>query len=147
LAGTMFVYLFLQLLVFVHGRRWAYIDTGWGAWYLLEVLGLVALPTYLFLHGYSRGRLGMIRVAAILTLVGIVINRLNVSVIAFKWYAPVPYVPSWQEVVVTLGVISAEIWVFRWIVSRMPVLDRAFSTTRRETSFRPVTAAAVPATK
>jgi hypothetical protein len=28
-----------------------------------------------------------------------------------------------MEIVVTLGVISAEIWVFRWIINRMPVLD------------------------
>ena len=124
-AATMFVYLFLQLLVFVHGQRWTYMQTGWGAWYLLEVAGLVALPIALFLHGHVRRNVAVIRVAAILTLAGIVLNRLNVSVIAYKWVAPVPYVPSWQEVVVTLGVISAEIWVFRWIVNRMPVLDRA----------------------
>jgi Ni/Fe-hydrogenase subunit HybB-like protein len=89
----------------------------------------------------------MIRVAAILTILGIILNRLNVSVIAYRWYAAVPYVPSWQEIVVTLGVISAEIWVFRWVVNRMPVLDRAFSTRKRETPFGPEAAVAVPATK
>ena len=51
------------------------------------------------------------------------LNRLNISVIAFKWYLPVRYVPTWQEIVVTLAVLSAEIWVFRWVVNRMPVLD------------------------
>ncbi len=50
------------------------------------------------------------------------LNRLNVSVIAFKWYAAEHYVPTWMEIVVTLGVISAELWVFRWVVNRMPVL-------------------------
>jgi len=34
-AGTMFVYLFMELLVFVHGQHWALLSTGWGAWYLL----------------------------------------------------------------------------------------------------------------
>ncbi len=140
-AGAMFVYLFLQLLVFVHGGRWSYLASRWGAWYLFELVGLVALPVFLFLHGYRHGRIGVIRVAAILTLAGIVLNRLNVSVIAFKWYAPVPYVPSWEEVVVTLGVISAEIWVFRWIVNRMPVLDPA----RRTRASRLGAVAAVPA--
>ena len=28
-----------------------------------------------------------------------------------------------MEIVVTLAVIFAEIWVFRWIVNRMPVLS------------------------
>ncbi len=43
--------------------------------------------------------------------------------IAFKWDAPVHYYPSWQEIVVTLMIIFAEIWVFRWIVLRMPVMS------------------------
>jgi Ni/Fe-hydrogenase subunit HybB-like protein len=146
-AGTMFVYLFLQLLVFVHEARWDYLGSGWGAWYLMELVGFVALPVFLFLHGHNHGKLGMIRVAATLTLVGIVLNRLNVSVIAYRWYAPVPYVPSWQEIVVTLGVISAEIWVFRWVVGRMPVLDRAFSTRERETTFGFEAVAAASATR
>ncbi len=124
-AGTLFVYLFLQLLVFVHGQKWEYLTTGWGAWYLLEVIGFVALPSWLFLHGVARKSSNVIRTAAVLTLVGIVLNRLNISVIAFKWYLPVRYVPSWQEIVVTLAVLSAEIWVFRWVVNRMPVLDSA----------------------
>jgi Ni/Fe-hydrogenase subunit HybB-like protein len=122
-AGTLFVYLFLQLLVFVHGQKWEYVTTGWGAWYLLEVIGFVALPSWLFLHGVARKSSNVIRTAAVLTLLGIVLNRLNISVIAFKWYLPVRYVPSWQEIVVTLAVLSAEIWVFRWVVNRMPVLD------------------------
>ena len=49
-------------------------------------------------------------------------NRLNVTTIGFKWYEPVRYFPSWMEVEVTLAVIFAEIWVFRWIVNRLPVL-------------------------
>jgi len=126
-GATMFVYLFLKVLVFVHGQRWEYLGTGWGAWYLFEILGLVAVPAAVFVYGYRRRALAPIRVAAVLTLLGIVLNRLNVSVIAFKWNAAVHYVPSWMEIVVTMAVISAEILVFRWIVNRMPVLGAAGS--------------------
>jgi hypothetical protein len=121
-AGTMFVYLFMQILTFVHSQNWPYLATGWGAWYLLELVGFVALPMALFLVGTKNGGVWLIRAGAILTIFGIILNRLNVTVIGFKWYAPVRYVPSWQEIVVTLAVISAEIWVFRWVVNRMPVL-------------------------
>jgi len=76
----------------------------------------------LFTLGMRNANLRLIRVAAVLALVGIILNRLNISVIAFKWYAAVRYVPSWMEIAVTLAVISAEILVFRWIVNRMPVL-------------------------
>ena len=122
-TAVMFVYLFAQLLVFVHAQRGPYLFTGWGAWYLLELLGFVAVPAVLYGIGCQRQRLDIVKVAAVMTLLGIILNRLNVSVIAFKWYAPVRYVPTWMEIVVTLGVISAEIWVFRWVVNRMPVLD------------------------
>jgi Ni/Fe-hydrogenase subunit HybB-like protein len=124
-ATVMFAYLALQLLVFVHQQRGAYLATGWGAWYLLELLGFVAVPAVLYAMASHQHHAGLIKVAAVLTLVGIVLNRLNVSVIAFKWYAAVRYVPTWMEVVVTLAVISAELWVFRWVVNRMPVLDFA----------------------
>jgi Ni/Fe-hydrogenase subunit HybB-like protein len=133
-AGTMFVYLFLQLLVFVHGQRWSYLGTGLGAWYLLEMVGLVALPAALFIQGYRSRDLRVIRTAAVLTLLGIVLNRLNVSVIGFKWYAPVRYIPSWMEIEVTLAVIAAELWVFRWVVNRMPVLGTAVGLVREEPS-------------
>jgi Ni/Fe-hydrogenase subunit HybB-like protein len=122
-AGTLFVYLFLQVLVFVHGQKWQYLSTGWGAWYLLEIVGFVMIPIGLFLLGVAKKSSRVIGTAAVLSLIGIILNRLNISVIAFKWYLPVRYVPTWQEIVVTLAVLSAEIWVFRWVVNRMPVLD------------------------
>jgi Ni/Fe-hydrogenase subunit HybB-like protein len=131
-AGTMFVYLFLELLVLAHGRHWSLLGTGWGLWYLLEVVGFLAIPACLFLFAYRSRNLSLVRVAGAMTLIGILLNRLNVSVIAFKWYAPQHYVPSWQEVVVSLAVVSAEIWVFRWVVNRMPVLAMAGEARREE---------------
>ena len=121
-AGTMFAYLFLKLLEFVHGQEWVYLGTTWGTWYLIEVVGFVALPMVLFFVGVQRGSVRMIHVAAIPTIIGIVLNRLNVSMIAFKWYAPEREWPTWQEVVVALAIIFVSIWVFRWVVHRMPVL-------------------------
>jgi Ni/Fe-hydrogenase subunit HybB-like protein len=125
-AGAMFAYFFLKMLIFMHGRHWEYLHTGWGLWYLVEIIGLVLIPCYLFLRGAMYKNLTVIRVAAMLTIIGIIINRLNYSVIAFKWYIPLPahYVPSWMEIVTTLAIVFAEIWVFRWIVTRMPILRK-----------------------
>ncbi len=120
-AIAMFVYYFFKLLVFLHEGHWSELDTPWGWWFLVEVLGLVLLPCILYAFGARHRSLGIIKVAAVLTLIGIVVNRLNISVIAFNWQAPVHYIPSWQEIVVTLMIIFLEIWVFRWVVTRMPV--------------------------
>ena len=121
-TGAMFAYFFLQILVFVHGKRWEYLNTPMGYWYLLEMLGFVLLPMLLFYYSYRRNNVTLIRVAAIITMLGIIINRLNVTVIGFRWDAAVHYYPSWMEIVVTLAVIFTEIWIFRWVINRLPVL-------------------------
>jgi Ni/Fe-hydrogenase subunit HybB-like protein len=121
-AGTMYVYFFLKLLVFIHGQQWTYINTPMGYWFLVEMIGFVLIPVRLFTRAVQFGNLSLIRVASVLTLIGIVLNRLNVSVIAYKWYAPEHYVPSWMEIEITLAVVIAEILVLRWVVNRMPIL-------------------------
>ena len=122
-AGTMFAYLFLKALVLVHGRNTGLLFTPMGLWYLVEVLGFTLVPFVLFTEAVRWRSLATCKLAAVLTMVGILLNRLNVSTIAFKWYEKARYVPSVWELVVTLGVIFAEIWVFRFVVNRMPVLS------------------------
>jgi Ni/Fe-hydrogenase subunit HybB-like protein len=121
-AGAMFAYFFLQLLVFIHNKNWDLLNTPMGYWFLLEMIGFVLVPMLLFFYSYRRNNIFLIRVAAILTMLGIILNRLNVSVIGFNWDTPVHYIPSWMEIVVTLAVIFTEIWIFRWVINRMPVL-------------------------
>jgi Ni/Fe-hydrogenase subunit HybB-like protein len=122
-AVVIFVYYFLKALMFIHGKQWDMIDDGWGAWYLVEVLGFVLVPGFMFAFGYRNRSLRIIKIAAAIALIGIIVNRLNVSVIAYNWYEPVRYFPSWQEFVVTAMVICSEIWILRWVVLRMPVLN------------------------
>jgi Ni/Fe-hydrogenase subunit HybB-like protein len=121
-AGTMFAYFFLQVLVFIHNRHWDLLNTPMGYWFLLEMFGFVLLPMMLFYFSYRRNNILLVRVAAILTILGIILNRLNVTVIGFRWDAAIHYIPSWMEVVVTLTVLFTEIWIFRWVINRMPVL-------------------------
>jgi Ni/Fe-hydrogenase subunit HybB-like protein len=121
-AVAMFAYFFLQVLVFIHGKRWDLLNTPMGYWYLLEMLGFVLLPMILFIYSYRRNNIFMIKVAAVLTMLGVILNRLNVTVIGFRWEEAIRYVPTWMEFAVTLAVIFAEIWIFRWVINRMPVL-------------------------
>ncbi|MCX6232819.1 MAG: Ni/Fe-hydrogenase cytochrome b subunit [Bacteroidetes bacterium] len=121
-AGAMFAYFFMQLLVFIHGKHWDLLNTPMGYWFLIEMLGFVVFPMLLFVYSYKRNNIFTVKLAAIITMIGIIINRLNVTVIGFRWDAPIHYFPSWMEFVVTLTVIFTEIWIFRWVVNRMPVL-------------------------
>ena len=121
-AGTMFVYFFLQLLVFIHGKHWDLHQYPNG---ILVSTGDVRVragsddPVLLQL---PQDNILLIKVAAILTMLGVILNRLNVTVIGFQWDMPIRYVPSWMEIVVTLTVLFTEIWIFRWVINRMPVL-------------------------
>jgi Ni/Fe-hydrogenase subunit HybB-like protein len=123
-AGALFVYFFMKILILIHGKQWPLLTTPMGTWYLIELIGFVLLPCILFLHAVRYQNGTVIRMAAILSMLGIIINRLNYSVIAYKWYVPLSqrYIPSWMEIVITLAILFTEVWVFRWIVNRMPVL-------------------------
>jgi Ni/Fe-hydrogenase subunit HybB-like protein len=123
-AGALFVYFFMKILILIHGKQWALLATPMGTWYLVELIGFVLLPCVLFLHGVRYHNLTVIRMGAIVSMLGIIINRLNYSVIAYKWYVPLSqrYIPSWMEITITLAIILTEVWVFRWIANRMPVL-------------------------
>jgi len=120
---ALFVYLFLQVLNFVHSKNWEYLGTRMGNWYLLEIIGFVVVPMILFFYSYRRQNILLIRAAAIMTIIGIIINRLNISIIGFQWDAVQQYYPTWKEFVVSLTIIFIEIWIFRWIIRRLPVLS------------------------
>ena len=59
-------------------------------------------------------------------MIGVIINRIDYSIIAYKWYLPFSerYIPSWMEVVITLAIVFTMVWVFIWIVNRVPILRK-----------------------
>ncbi|MCK5405254.1 MAG: polysulfide reductase NrfD, partial [Desulfobulbaceae bacterium] len=121
-AVALFVYFFLKILVLIHGMHFELLATPMGTLYLVEMLGFVALPFVLFLLGAKHRNTKLLMTAAIVCALGIILNRLNVSVIAFKWDSPAHYWPHWIEIVITLAVVFGEIWAFRFVVNRMPVI-------------------------
>ena len=122
-AGTMYVYLFLKILVFIHGENMQYLNSSMGYLFLIEIVIFVLIPTRMYTQAVRYKNVSAVKLASILTLIGIALNRLNVSVIAFKWYETERYFPSWEEIAITIAVIFTEIIVLRWIVLRMPILN------------------------
>jgi Ni/Fe-hydrogenase subunit HybB-like protein len=119
---VLFTYFFLKLIGIADGNHWGLLNTPLGHWFLVELIGFVLLPCFLFAYGVREGNATLVRATAALTVIGIIINRLNVSLIAFNWNVPDRYVPSWMEVVTTITIITLGLLTFRWIVNRMPVL-------------------------
>ena len=127
-ALVMFAYFFLKLQGVVDGHAWGYLLTGFGAWFLVEILGFVLLPAMMFAYGARNGNVKVVRIAAVIGVLGIILNRLNVSVIAYNWNTPFRYVPKWTEVWISVTLVTVGVLAFRWIVNRMPILhpDPAF---------------------
>ena len=124
-AITLGVYFAIKWVGVAHSHAWHHLVTPMGIWFLVEVLGFVLLPCLLFVVAYREGNPKLSRIAAFITVLGIILNRLNVSVIAFNWqlHPEQGYFPAWTEFWLSLMFVTAGVVVYRWIVSRMPILD------------------------
>jgi hypothetical protein len=123
-AIGLFCYFWLKWIGVIHSRAWDLIWTPMGLWFLVEVLGFVLLPCIVFACGVRRSSAPTVRVAAVITVAGIIINRLNVAIVAFRWEYPERYYPHWMEIVVTAALVLGAVVLFRWIVEHMPVLKQ-----------------------
>jgi Ni/Fe-hydrogenase subunit HybB-like protein len=124
-AVGMYVYLVFKVIALAHDNRWGLLTTGYGYWYLLEVLGFVLAPALLFTFGVKKQSVPMVRFAGFWAVVGIVFNRINVSIITLNWNLPEHLhhiIPPWTEAMAVLSIATIHILIFRWILNRMPVL-------------------------
>jgi Ni/Fe-hydrogenase subunit HybB-like protein len=124
-AVGMFVYLALKVVGVAHDDNWNLLGTPYGGWFLLEVIGFVVMPILAFTYGIKKNSVGIVRFAAFYAVAGIILNRINVSIITFNWNLPGHFhhiVPPWREAAVVLCIFTIHILVFRWILNRLPVL-------------------------
>jgi len=84
----------------------------------------VLLPLVLYaLPRVRRSESGLF-FASVLTIMGFVINRLNVAVTGMTASSGVHYVPSWMELVVTLSIVALGFVLFGLAVKHLPVFPR-----------------------
>ena len=122
-AAVLYVYFFLKLIGLAEGGHWDLLNTPYGHLYLLEIVGFVALPCALYVIGVRTRDVRMVRIGGAWTVIGILFNRFNVSIIAMNWNVSPHYVPSWMEVTVSVALVTMGIWLFRWIANRLPVMS------------------------
>ncbi len=122
-AWIMAGYLAMKVLGLAMDNRWQFLGTGYGVWWLVEVVGFVALPCYAYAVAYRDRNLKLARFTALWTVLGIVLNRFNISLVAFNWQLPSVdrYFPSAGEIIISLFVVTIGVIAFRFIVTRMPI--------------------------
>lgn len=116
-------YFCLKIIGITMDDNWRYLTTGFGAWFLTELLGFVALPCFLYAMAVREKNMNLARWSAVLTVLGIVVNRFNVSLVAFNWQLPSSdrYFPSWMEIAVSVFIVTVGILAFRFIAGTMPI--------------------------
>jgi Ni/Fe-hydrogenase subunit HybB-like protein len=122
-AVVLFSYFFLKLQGIAAGPHWDLLTTGWGLWFLVELVGFVLFPSLLLAWAVRHADVARVRLGGGLAVLGVILNRLNVSIIAFNWNLSDRYVPSWIELVVSITLVTLGIQVYRFIVNRMPILS------------------------
>jgi Ni/Fe-hydrogenase subunit HybB-like protein len=105
-------------------NNWHYLSTGYGAWFLVELLGFVALPCLLYSVGVRDRNIRVIKWTSALAVLGIVVNRFNICLVAFNWHLPSSerYFPSWMEIGLSLFIVTVGVAAFKFIVTFMPIL-------------------------
>ena len=123
-AFVLFGYFVIKVIGLAVDNNWHYLTTGWGVWYLVEIVGFVLLPCYLYAVGARDKNIKLIRRTSGLAVLGIILNRLNISLIAFNYHLPSSerYFPHWMEIGITLFVVTIGVLVYRFIVTHMPIL-------------------------
>jgi len=120
---VMMGYLSVKLIGISVDNNWHLLFTGWGLWFLLELIGFVALPAFLYSLAVRERNLRWARWAAAWSVLGVVLNRLNISVVAFNWHLPSAqrYFPSWMEIGTSIFIVTLGVVIYRFITTRMPI--------------------------
>ena len=118
---ALITYLVIKIIAIAHDGDWGYLASGWGQWFMLEMVVGVILPMVLFTASIRNNLAGLARIAALLAVLGIALNRLNTALITFNWklYQEIPH---WREVVICITVYALYIVTYRFILYRLPIL-------------------------
>ncbi|MGW8265857.1 MAG: NrfD/PsrC family molybdoenzyme membrane anchor subunit [Longimicrobiales bacterium] len=100
------------------------VDGSWmGALFLFELAFSAVVPASLMLFKPIRSSLAGVAIAASMVVLGMVMHRLDVSIVAFARPEGVGYFPSWEEFAVSLGIVAGCILVFLFFVENLSVFD------------------------
>ena len=94
------------------------------SWWLELCVGVV-LPLVLFSSAYVRESRGWLLFSSLLVILGVVWNRLNVSVVGIKVEEWETYYPFWPEILITAGIVSIGLIAFEWAGKNLPIYEEA----------------------
>jgi len=129
--GTLIVlgfYLLLKVyqLFVVASPSMAFDGSVEGNMYLLEMLLGVVVPVAILSVKKMRTNVHMIFSVNILVIAGVLLNRMNVCLFSMENYNAwrgFSYAPSWQEYVLSLGVVSLGVFLYKMSAKHLPLFS------------------------
>jgi Ni/Fe-hydrogenase subunit HybB-like protein len=120
-AMALITYMIIKIIGVAHDNDWVYLLSGWGQWFLIELLVAVVVPLILFTVAIKTNNASLARVAAFIAVLGIALNRFNTALIAFNWqlYQEIPHP---REIGIVITVYTLYIITYRFILARLPLL-------------------------
>jgi len=94
------------------------------AFFLLEIGAGFVVPLVLYATPRVRRNSRWLYHTAQLAVLGFLFNRLNVGITGFEVISGVRYTPSWEEVAVTLSLVTVGVVMFALAVRYLPVLEK-----------------------
>jgi Ni/Fe-hydrogenase subunit HybB-like protein len=99
-----------------------------GSWqstiYIVEIFISALIPMAIFTIPASRNNVNWQFAGSLMVVFGMAFNRINVGGLTMVGTTGEFYVPSWMEISISAGVISAAILVFLFVIEKFNVWDR-----------------------
>jgi Ni/Fe-hydrogenase subunit HybB-like protein len=120
----LFSYFILKFTDMVVQANTHYLFSGYGVWWLVEMLFFVLTPALIYAKGSREQNILLCRIGSVNAVAGIVLNRFNVSMIAYNWQLPSAerYFPTIWEVCISIFVVTCIVTVYRVVVYHTPTL-------------------------
>jgi Ni/Fe-hydrogenase subunit HybB-like protein len=139
-AGALWLYLILRFGdLAIRGVLPAALDGSWQSIFFLFEVGVCALlPAILLSIRSVRTSQAGLKTCALLTVFGMVLYRLSVSVIAVYRPPGTAYFPSWTELAISAGIVSAAGLVFLFFTENLNILGEEHQPSRPSPYARPI---------
>ncbi len=127
LAASVVLWIYLALRLgdlAVRGVLGMALDGTWqSGLFLFEIAFSAAIPAILMLIRPVRNSLAGVATAGSMVVLGMILHRLDVSIIAFARPEGLGYFPSWEEFAVSFGIVAGGILIFLFFVENLNVFD------------------------
>ena len=105
-----------------HVLGYAFQFTKQAGLFWLEILLMAVIPIIIFSNPRLVIKRNWLFYGAVSNVLGLITNRLNVSITSLEQWAG-PYFPKWQEIVVTAALVATGFAVFGWVVKNFPIFE------------------------